>query len=375
MAAGKDYYDILGVKKDASADDIKKAFRRLARKHHPDTGGSEDKFKELNEAYEVLSDSEKRAQYDQYGQYFGGNVPPGGAGWPGGAGGAPGPGGFSYDVNAGDLGDLFGDLFGGGGGFAGGGGSRRSSARRGRDLSYEVTIGFDEALEGLSTKVDVQRAETCSVCSGTGAKPGTGRSTCPTCKGSGNVSQGGGMFAFSRPCPRCQGAGSIIESPCTTCKGKGRVLRVKPVTVNIPPGVTDGGKLRFKGKGEPGEAGAPAGDLFVVTHVRKHPYFQRDGADVVLDLPVSVTEAALGTEVTIPTPAGQKVKLKVAAGTQDGKLFRLAGKGVPKLKGKGSGDLKVRIKVVVPTKLSAKDKELLAQFAEGHAEDLRDHIK
>ena len=376
MAAGKDYYDILGVKRDASADDIKKAFRRLARKHHPDTGGSEDKFKELNEAYEVLSDPEKRTQYDQYGQYFGGNAPPGGAGWPGGAGGAPGPGGFNYDVNVGDLGDLFGDIFGGGGGFAGaGGGSRRSSAKRGRDLSYEVTIGFDEALEGMSTKVDVQRAETCQVCSGTGAKPGTGRVTCPTCKGSGHVSQGGGMFAISRPCPRCQGAGSVIESPCTTCKGKGRVLRVKPVTVNIPPGVTDGGKLRFKGKGEPGEAGAPAGDLFVVTHVRKHPYFQRDGADVVLDLPVSVTEAALGTEVTIPTPSGQKVKLKVAAGTQDGKLFRLAGKGVPKLKGKGSGDLKVRIKVVVPTKLSAKDKELLSEFAEGHAEDLRAHIK
>jgi len=377
MAAGKDYYDILGVKRDASADDIKKAFRRLARKHHPDTGGSEDKFKELNEAYEVLSDSEKRSQYDQYGQYFGGNVPPGAGGWPPGAGGAPGAGGFSYDVNVGDLGDLFGDLFsgGGGGGFGGGGGGRRSSAKRGRDLSYEITIGFDEALAGMSTKVDVQRAETCQVCSGSGAKPGTGRTTCPTCKGSGNVSQGGGMFAFSRPCPRCQGAGSVIESPCTTCKGKGRVMRVKPVTVNIPPGVTDGGKLRFKGKGEPGDSGAPAGDLYVVTHVRKHPFFQRDGADVVLDLPVSLAEAALGTEITIPTPSGQKVKLKVAAGTQDGKLFRLAGKGVPKLKGKGNGDLKVRIKVVVPTKLSARDKELLAEFAEEHTEDLRAHIQ
>lgn len=373
MAAGKDYYDILGVKRDASADEIKKAFRRLARKHHPDTGGSEEKFKELNEAYEVLSDVEKRKQYDQYGQYFGGNVPPGagGAGWPGAsAGGWPG----GTTVNVGDLGDLFGDIF-SGGGFGGAGGQRRSSARRGRDLTYEVTIGFDEAQTGLSTKVDVQRAETCQVCSGTGAKPGTGRTTCQTCNGTGNVSQGGGMFAFSRTCPRCGGEGTVVESPCTACKGKGRVLKVKPVTVNIPPGVTDGGKLRFKGKGEPGEAGAPAGDLYVVTHVRKHAYFERDGADVLLELPISITEAALGTEVTIPTPAGQKVKLKIAAGTQDGKVFRLAGKGVAKLKGKGLGDLKVRVKVVVPTKLSAHSKELLNEFAQEHTEDLRSHIK
>lgn len=374
MAAGKDYYDILGVKRDASADDIKKAFRRLARKHHPDTGGSEDKFKELNEAYEVLSDAEKRAQYDQYGQYFSGNQPPG-AGWPGGAGpGGAGPGGFSYDVNVGDLGDLFGDLFSGGGFASSAGRGARSSARRGRDLTYDLSITFDEALNGTSTRVDVQRAETCQVCSGSGSKPGTGRTTCQTCGGSGHVSQGGGMFAFSRPCPRCGGEGSVIETPCTACKGKGRVAKVKPVTVNIPPGVTDGGKLRFKGKGEPGEAGAPAGDLYVVTRVRQHPFFKREGADVILDLPVSITEAALGTEVTIPTPAGQKVKIKVAAGTQDGKVLRVGGKGMPKLKGKGNGDLKVRVKVVVPSKLSAHDKDLLTQFADSHAEDLRAHI-
>ncbi len=374
MAAGKDYYDILGLKREASADEIKKAFRRLARKHHPDTGGSEDKFKELNEAYEVLSDPEKRKQYDQYGQYFsGGNVPPG-AGWTG-PGGPQGAGGFNYDVQVGDLGDIFGDIFGGGSGFGGGASrSRRPSPKRGRDLTYEVTIGFDEALTGVSTKVDVQRAETCKVCSGTGAKPGTGRTTCPTCNGTGNVSQGGGMFAFSRTCPRCGGEGTVVETPCTTCKGKGRVLRVKPVTVNIPPGATDGGKLRFKGKGEPGDTGAPAGDLYVTTHVRKHPYFTRDGADVLMELPVSFTEAALGTEITIPTPNGQKVKLKVAAGTQDGKVFRLAGKGAPKLKGKGAGDLKVRVKVTVPTKLNTAEKDLLRQFAEQHHEDLRGHI-
>ncbi|MDT8435031.1 MAG: DnaJ C-terminal domain-containing protein, partial [Anaerosomatales bacterium] len=302
MPATKNYYDILGVKKDASADEIKKAFRRLARKHHPDAGGSEEKFKELNEAYEVLSDTEKRAQYDQYGQYFGGNVPPG-AGAPGGAGWPPGGGGgFHYEVNLGDLGDLgdvFGSMFGGGGSRAGGATrTRGKQAQRGRDLTYDLTLDFDEALAGVSTKVDVQRAEQCTTCKGSGAKPGTSPTTCPTCGGSGHVSQGQGLFGISRECPRCGGSGTIVENPCTTCKGKGRVVRVKPVTVNVPPGVTDGGKLRFKGKGEPGQGGAPAGDLYVVTHIRSHPYFTRDGADVVMELPISIAEAALGTEVT-----------------------------------------------------------------------------
>ncbi len=375
MATGKDYYEILGVKKDASAEDIKKAFRRLARKHHPDTGGSEEKFKEINGAYEVLSDSEKRAQYDQYGQYFGGNAPPGagagapGAGWPGGAGG----GGYTYTNvgDLGDLGDLFGSVFGGG---SGGGTRRRSSAKRGRDLSYDLTLSFGEAMDGVSTKVDVQRAENCSVCKGTGAKPGTSRTTCPACGGSGHVSQGGGMFAFSRPCPRCGGEGTVVESPCTTCKGKGRVVKIKPVTVNVPPGVTDGGKLRFTGKGEPGESGGPRGDLYVVTHIKKHPYFARDGANVLMDLPVTVGEAALGTEITIPTPDGKKAKLKIKPGTQDGSVHKLSGKGAPRLKGKGRGDMKVKVKVVVPTKLSSEEKELLRRFDSTHDEKLRAHI-
>jgi molecular chaperone DnaJ len=372
MAAQKNYYDILGVKKTASAEEVKKAFRKLARKHHPDTGGSEERFKEINEAYEVLSDPEKRKQYDQYGQYFGGGVPPGagaaGAGWPPGAG-------QTWTTGTVDLGDLFGDLFGGGGfgGFAGPG-ARAADARRGRDLTYEVTLGFEEALRGVSTKVDVQRAETCPTCKGSGAKPGTSPVTCPTCGGTGHVSQGAGMFAFSRPCPRCGGAGTIIEDPCTTCRGKGRIVKVKPVTVNVPPGATDGGKLRFKGKGEPGDAGAPPGDLYVVTHVRPHAYFRREGADVWLDLPLTVVEATLGTEITIPTPDGQKVKLKVAAGTQDGKVFRIPGKGAPKLSKKGSGDLKVRAKVVVPTKLTADEKEIMRRFDTAHREDIRSHI-
>ncbi len=372
MPATKNYYDILGVKKDASADEIKKAFRRLARKHHPDAGGSEEKFKELNEAYEVLSDAEKRTQYDQYGQYFGGNVPPG-AGAPGGAG-WPGGGGFSYQqVDLGDLGDVFGSMF--GGGFGGATRTQGRQARRGRDLTYELTLDFDEALEGVSTKVDVQRSETCATCKGSGAKPGTSPTTCPSCNGSGHVSQGQGLFGISRTCPRCGGTGTVIEQPCTTCKGKGRVVRVKPVTVNVPPGVTDGGKLRFKGKGEPGQAGGPAGDLYVVTHIRPHPYYTRDGADVVMELPVSIAEAALGTEVTIPVPGGGKVKLKVAPGAQDGKVHRISGKGAPKLRGKGKGDLKVRTKVVVPEELTAEQKELLNRFASSRDDDLRAHFR
>jgi molecular chaperone DnaJ len=182
------------------------------------------------------------------------------------------------------------------------------------------------------------------------------------------------MFGFSRPCPRCKGTGTIIEQPCTTCRGQGRVTRSKPVTVNVPPGVTDGGKLRFSGKGESGESGAPAGDLYVVTHIRPHPFYTRDGSNVLMDLPLSITEAALGTEVTIPTPDGGKVKLKIAPGTQDGKVHKLSGKGAPKLKGKGKGDLKVKARVVVPTKLKAEEKELLKRFASSHGEDLRKHI-
>ncbi len=370
--ADKDYYDILGVPKTATADDIKKAFRKAARKHHPDAGGSEERFKELNEAYEVLSDDEKRKQYDEYGRYFGGNMPPGGgagapgAGWPGGGF----PGGASYQtVDMGDLGDLFGNLFGGGGTTG-----RRSAAHRGADLQYDLTLSFDEALRGTSTKVDVKRTETCGTCKGSGAKPGTSPTTCPTCNGTGHISQGQGVFGFSRPCPRCGGSGKIVESPCPTCKGKGKVVRVKPLTVNIPPGVTDGGKLRFAGKGESGTGGGPAGDLYVLTHIKPHPYFSRDGADVVLDLPVTIVEAALGAEVTVPTPDGGKVKLKVAPGTADGKVLKVPGKGAPKLKGKGNGDLRVRVKIAVPAKLTAEQQEMLRRFESSRDENVRAHI-
>lgn len=374
MAAAKNYYDILGVSRNATQEEIKKAFRKQARKHHPDAGGSEERFKEINEAYEVLSDPEKRKQYDQFGQYFGGNVPPG-AGAPGGSAGWPGGFTYTHVGDIGDLGDIFGDLFSGFGATAGGRAGARSAARRGADLQYDVTLSFDEALRGISTKVDVRRDEACATCHGTGAKPGTSRTTCPTCKGTGHVTQGQGLFAFSRTCPRCGGEGTVVEQPCPTCKGRGAVTRVKPVTVNIPAGVTDGSKLRFKGKGEPGVAGGPPGDLYVVTHVKPHPYFSRDGADVVLELPVTIAEAALGAEVTVPTPAGERVRLKVPAGTQDGKVLRVPGKGAPHLKGKGTGDLKVKIRVKVPTKLSARQRELLEEFARLSTEDVRSHIK
>jgi len=369
MAPTANYYDILGVKKDASTDDIKKAFRRLARKHHPDAGGDEEKFKELNEAYEVLSDTEKRAQYDQYGQYFGGQVPPGA-----GPGGPGWPGGVRVDnVDLGDLGDLFGSVFGGGG--FGGARSAGPRPRRGRDVEVALDLGFDQALKGSSAKVEVEQAETCSACGGSGAKPPSKPVTCPTCKGSGSVREGQGMFGFARTCPKCRGKGTVIEKPCTACRGTGRVVRRKPVTVNVPAGATDGGRLRFKGKGESGVDGGPAGDLYVLTRVKKHPYFGRDGADVTMELPISIDEAALGTEVRIPAPDGTKLKLRIPAGTQDGKTFRMRGKGAPKLKGAGQGDLRIKAKVVVPASLTDRQRELLEQYAQAEKHDLRSHIR
>ncbi|PKQ16364.1 MAG: molecular chaperone DnaJ [Actinobacteria bacterium HGW-Actinobacteria-7] len=365
MAPKGNYYDTLGVKKNASADEIKKAFRKLARKHHPDAGGDEEKFKDINEAYEVLSDTEKREQYDQYGQYFGGQAPPQGAGGPSGAG-WPGRGG---NVNV-DLGDIFGDIF--TGGF--GGRTRGPQPHRGRDVQVNLDLSFDAALTGTSAQVQIERAEECSVCKGSGAKPGTSAVTCATCGGSGAVSEGQGMFGFSRPCPRCGGTGKVIEQPCSACRGLGRVVRMKPVTVNVPAGATDGGKLRFKGQGQSGDAGGPAGDLYVVTRIKKHPYFTRDGADVTMDLPITVSEAALGAQITVPTPGGAKVKMKVPAGTQSGKTLRVRGKGAPKLKGSGSGDLRVKVKVVVPEELSDEQRELFEQLAEASTGDIRAHI-
>ena len=365
--ADRDYYEVLGVPRSASEDDIKKAFRKLARKHHPDAGGSEERFKEVNEAYETLSDPEKRQQYDQFGRYYGGGGPgpgPGGPGGPfGGPGGPGGPGGAQWNVNVedlGDLGDLFGSMFGGGGGAQAAGARRR--AHRGRDLQYDLDLSWDDALDGTSVKVDVQRQEKCPTCKGSGAKPGTSPVTCPACGGTGTQAQAQGMFGFQRPCPRCGGGGKVIENPCATCRGKGEVVKSKPLTLNIPAGVADGGKIRFSGKGETGAAGGPPGDLYVVTHVKKHPFFTRDGADVSLDLPVTFSEATLGATVEVPTPVGP-VNIKITAGTKDGKVYRLKGKGAPRLKGSGRGDLRAKVRIDVPGHLTAEQKELLKRFA------------
>lgn len=372
MAPSKDYYDLLGVKRDASADEIKKAFRKLARKHHPDTGGDEERFKEINEAYEVLADDEKRAQYDQYGQYFGGGGPPQGGGGPGGWPGGPGGPGGGFGGQTVDFGDVWGDIFGGGGGF--GGARRGPQPRRGRDVEVAIDLTFEQAFTGTSTQVGIERAETCGTCKGSGAKPGTSPITCPMCGGSGAVTEGQGMFGFSRPCPRCSGSGQIIENPCPTCRGAGQVIKRDPVPVKVPAGATDGGKLRFSGKGESGVHGGPRGDLYVTTRVKPHVYFKRDGADVLLELPITLAEAALGTSVTVPTPDGGKVKLKVPPGTQDGRVFRVGGKGAPKLKGAGSGDLKAKARIVVPQELTDQQRELLEQLAEAEPGDPRAHL-
>ena len=360
--AAKDYYETLGVPRSASEDDIKKAFRRLARKHHPDAGGSEERFKEANEAYEVLSDPEKRKQYDQFGQYFGAGGPPPAGGQPGGQGpfGGAQYGGTQYGTvnveDLGDLGGLFGSMFGGMGAQ-----QQQPRAHRGRDLEYTVDLTWDQAMEGTSVKVDIQRDETCSTCKGSGARPGTSAVTCPVCHGRGTVAQGQGPFSISRTCPRCAGKGTVVEEPCPTCRGRGSLVKVKPLTLNIPPGVTDGGKIRFRGKGERGTGGGPAGDLYVVTRVAKHPFFVRDGADVGLDLPLTFAEAALGSTIQVPTPIGQ-VPVKIAAGTRDGKVYRLKGKGAPKLKGSGRGDLRAKVRIDVPEHMSAEQRELLKRF-------------
>jgi len=266
-------------------------------------------------------------------------------------------------------------VFGGGGGGGRGGGRRaQPQPHRGADLQLDLDLTFEQAFSGTSTKIEVDREETCATCKGSGAKPGTAPVSCPACGGTGAVSEGQGMFGFSRPCPRCGGSGTIVEQPCGACRGVGSVTRRVPVTVNVPAGATDGGKLRFKGKGASGANGGPAGDLYVITRIKPHAYYSRDGADVVLDLPVTIAEAALGVQVTVPAPDGSKVKLKVPPGTQDGAIFRIRGKGAPRLKGGGNGDLKVRAHVAVPKHLTDEQRETLERFAAEQTEDVRAHI-
>ena len=343
-------YESLGVPKTASQEEIKKAYRNLARKHHPDRNpgddGAEARFKEVQSAYDVLKDPEKRKQYDA----FGAN---------GARGGQPG-GGFNFD--AADLSDLFGGLFGGGGR----GRQQRQQQRgqrgqRGSDVEAHVHVSFEDSLKGAQVQVPVELETACSECHGSGAKPGTSPRICPDCNGRGVVSESQGLFALSQPCPRCRGNGTVIEDPCPKCKGSGRERRTKRYTVKIPAGVKDGTRIRLKGKGEAGYGGAPAGDLFVVTHVEPSDTYERRGNDLLVTVPVSFPDAALGTTVEVPTPEGA-VSLKVPAGSEDGKLLRIRSRGAPKLSGGGKGDVLARLKLEVPKRLNKKQRQLLEEF-------------
>jgi molecular chaperone DnaJ len=358
----KDFYKVLGVPKDASTADIKKAYRKLAQKLHPDANPgdktAEERFKEVGRAYGVLSDPKKRAEYDEARRLlgsgaFGGGFP--GGGFPG--GGFPGgfPGGTRVRVeDLGGLGDLFGNLF--------GGGRSQTAARRGRDVESEVTLGFEEAVRGATIPLQLRGPAPCHTCHGSGARPGTLPRPCPTCNGRGTVTRDQGLFGLSSPCPTCQGRGSVIDDPCPTCKGRGSEIRTRELRVRIPVGVSDGATIRLKGQGEPGQAGAPAGDLIVKVHVTAHPLFGRNGQDLTITVPVTFAEAALGTELKVPTLDGP-ITLKVPPGTQNGRTFRVRGRGVPGAGRKHGGDLLVSLEVAVPEKLSRKERELLREFA------------
>ncbi|HEY6054064.1 MAG TPA: molecular chaperone DnaJ [Gaiellaceae bacterium] len=342
-------YDSLGVKKDASQDEIKKAYRKLVRQYHPDRNpgdaAAEARFKEVQAAYDVLSDPEKRKQYDRFGS-ANGRVGPQGA-----------PNFDVGDFDLGDLGDLFGGIFG-----RGRQQQRQARGQRGSDVEVEVNLSFEDSLKGVETRIPVQLETACSVCGGSGAQPGTAPTICPECKGRGVKAESQGLFALSQPCPRCRGNGTVIEQPCGHCHGSGRERRTKTYTVKIPAGVKDGSRIRLAGKGEAGYGGGPAGDLFVVTRVAPSKLYERRGeADLVVELPVSYSQAALGANLEVPTPDGP-VTLKVPAGSEDGKLLRLKGRGAPRLKGSGRGDLLARVRLTVPKKLTKKQRELLEEL-------------
>jgi molecular chaperone DnaJ len=364
----KDYYEVLGVPKNASAAEIKKAYRKLAQKHHPDANAgdakAEERFKEVSAAYDVLGDEEKRAAYDRVREMGAGGF---GAGFPGASGtGSGGPGGFRYEtVDVGDLSDLFGGMFGGSRGRA-----RRPQARqrRGSDLETEVRLSFDDAMAGVTIPVTLDGPAVCTTCHGSGAAPGTQPVICATCGGSGQVAVNQGFFQMEQTCPTCSGTGRTIETPCPTCHGSGAVRRSRTVKVKVPAGVKDGARIRVAGRGEPGGPGGQPGDLFVRVRVGEHPVFGRKGDNLTVDLPVSYPEAALGANVKVPTLNGA-VTLKVPAGTPSGKTFRVKGKGAPR-RG-GHGDLLVTVNVDVPKKLSKREKELLGELRDAETESPR----
>ncbi len=375
----KDYYAALGVPKDAAAPEIKKAYRKLARQYHPDanTGDAkaEARFKEISEAYDVLSDTKRRKEYDDArllfaGGRFGGGRP--------GPGTGPAGGGMTFDINdlIGDAGRTgaganggFGDLF---GGLFGQAGRRASSGapRRGQDLESQVTLSFADAVEGVTVPLRLTTPATCNTCSGTGAKPGTTPRVCPNCTGTGMNNDNQGSFAFAEPCRECRGRGMLVEDPCRTCLGSGTTPSERTLTVRIPAGVADGQKIRLKGKGSPGQRGAPSGDLIVSVQVTPHPVFGRSADNLTVKVPVTFAEAALGATIKVPTLGGQPVSLKLASGSTSGRTLRVRGKGVPRRDGT-RGDLLVTIDIAVPQKLSAKAREALETFAAEASEDPR----
>ena len=345
--AKRDYYEVLGVNRDAEAEAIKKAYRKLAMKHHPDRNpddkSSEEKFKEAKEAYEILTDDQKRAAYDQYGHA--GVDPSMGAG----------RGAGSSFSNA--FGDIFGDIF----GQARGGGGGRSGVYRGADLRYNLEITLEQAARGTETKIRIPTAESCETCHGTGAKPGTQPKTCPTCDGHGQVRMQQGFFSVQQTCPKCHGSGKFIAEPCVGCHGAGRVKKHKTLSVKIPPGVDDGDRIRLSGEGEQGVNGGPPGDLYVQMQVKPHAVFQREGNDLHCEMPVSFATAALGSEIDIPTLDGQ-AKIRIPAETQSGKIFRLRGKGIKGVRSHSHGDLMCHVVVETPVHLTERQKELLREF-------------
>ena len=356
-ASKRDYYEVLEVERGASAPDIKSAYRKAALRYHPDKNpgdkSAEDKFKEASEAYAILSDPDKRARYDQFGHAGIGSNP------------FEGFGGFGYQGSINDIfSEIFADIF----GAPRSGRSRTPGVSRGQDLRFNLEVGFEQAAFGAEVQIKVARPTRCEACSGSGAKPGTGVKTCPTCGGTGEVRFSQGFFTVAKGCSQCSGTGRVISDPCERCRGEGKIATESTLTVKVPAGVDTGTRLRLNSEGAPGEGGGPPGDLYVVIHVREHPLFQREENEIFCEVPISFTDATLGASIDVPTLEG-KVKLKIPSGTQSGRVFRLKGKGVPTLGGYGRGDQHVRVVIETPTNLSKEQKRLLEQFAAASSPD------